>query len=64
MPGCRGVSATTVTHWRRALAVPIANEGTHRLQSEWMPERLDDDARKRLRQSLKSPERAAKIGDA
>jgi hypothetical protein len=59
-----GVCAYTVSKWRKALGVRRSNEGTHELQSAWMPERLDDEARERQRQSLKSPERGAKIGAA
>lgn len=59
-----GVCEYTVSKWRKALGVPRSNAGTHELQAAWMPERLDDDARERQRESLKSPERAAKIGAA
>jgi hypothetical protein len=59
-----GVCTLTVSKWRKALKVTRSNEGTHKLQADWMPERLDDEARERHRQSLKSPERAAKIGAA
>jgi hypothetical protein len=59
-----GVTPQTVTVWRKALGVPQANEGTSRLQADWMPERLDDAARERQRQASRSPERAAKIAAA
>jgi hypothetical protein len=41
-----------------------SNEGTHDLQAAWMPERLDDEARQKLAESLHSPERGAKIAAA
>ena len=59
-----GVCAHTVSALRKALGVQRNNDGTHELQAAWMPERLDDEARERHRQSLKSPERGAKIGAA
>jgi hypothetical protein len=58
------VSPALVSHWRRVLDVPQANEGTHRLQSEWMPERLDDEARRKHAAALRTPEHAAKISAA
>jgi hypothetical protein len=59
-----GVTPQTVTVWRKALGVPRANEGTSRLQAEWMPERLDDAARERQREACRNPERCAKIAAA
>jgi hypothetical protein len=59
-----GVSSFTVTKWRHAVGVPAVNEGTSKLHAEWMPERLDDEARRRLHKALRSPERGAKIAAA
>jgi hypothetical protein len=44
--------------------VARSNEGTHDLHAAWMPERLDDEARQKLAESLHSPERGAKIAAA
>lgn len=59
-----GVCTHTVSAWRITLGVRRSNEGTHKLQAAWMPERLNEEAREKQRQSLKSPERGAKISAA
>ena len=41
----------------RRKRVPKVSE----LQAEWMPERLDDEARERQRETCRSPERLAKV---
>ena len=60
-----GVSRHTVLKWRKALSVEKNTDGTRDLASRWAPERLlnEETTRKRM-ESLKSPERAAKIGAA
>jgi hypothetical protein len=60
-----GVSRHTVLKWRKALGVEKNTEGTRDLASRLAPETIQnaESTRKRM-ESLKSPERAAKIGAA
>jgi hypothetical protein len=60
-----GVTPQTVTVWRKLLGVEKNNEGTVDLNRRWAPERLqtEETTAKRL-ESLRSPERAAKIAAA
>jgi hypothetical protein len=59
-----GVNVNTVSLWRKALGVGRATEGSSRLHRETLAELLDGGAREKLQASLRSPERAGKIGDA
>jgi hypothetical protein len=59
-----GVSAQTVSKWRRLLDVPEYNEGTAELCRAWFPERIGEDGFAKARAAQHSPERAAKISAA
>jgi hypothetical protein len=59
-----GVSAATVSNWRRALNVPRANAGTHRLAREHFAEICTPAMREKLRASTQRPERNAKMSAA
>jgi hypothetical protein len=56
-----GVSGQTVTKWRKALGVPVTNEGTHRLRSEYFGEDWAADARRKAHAKNGDPGRRAKI---
>jgi hypothetical protein len=56
-----GVTAQTVTAWRRALDVPRGTKGTRQLHRDWTPETLSDAARQLAEAVVRSPERIAKI---
>ncbi len=56
-----GVSRQTVFKWRRALGVPAMNEGSTRLYSAYVPEKLTSEARAMSKEAMKSPEVGAKI---
>jgi hypothetical protein len=56
-----GVTAQTVTAWRKALGVPRLNEGTGRLYREYAPERLTVEARIKARKALRFPDVREKI---
>jgi hypothetical protein len=55
-----GVTAQTVTVWRKALDVPQVNEGTRRLYVDYTPERLPPDVQEAARKKASSPEANAK----
>lgn len=62
-----GVTPQTVTKWRKALDVPEYNDGTRRLHSAWMPERIPPEVHARAIANANTPEAnakkaAAKIG--
>ena len=60
-----GVSAQTVWKWRKALGVEKNTEGTIDLNRRWSPETvLNEEATRKRMESMKSPERAAKIAAA
>jgi hypothetical protein len=51
-----GITPQTVTAWRKALDVPMMNEGTSRLQLKYTPERLTPDALPKARKALRFPD--------
>jgi hypothetical protein len=55
-----GITAQTVSKWRKALDVPQVNEGTRRLYVDYAPERLPDDVRRRAVANANTPEANAK----
>ena len=55
-----GVTAQTVTVWRKALGVEQYNEGTRRLSRDWTPERLPPEVQERARTKANSPDANAK----
>lgn len=55
-----GVTSQTVTLWRRALDVPVHNEGTKRLWRDLAPDRLSREARALAAERTGSPEARAK----
>jgi hypothetical protein len=57
-------SVTTAWIWRTVLGVTRNTPGTAELNRAWFPERRDEAAMERLRASLRSPARAAKIAPA
>lgn len=62
-----GVTPQTVKVWRKALDVPPNNEGTQRLNRDWMPWRLTEEERRKAIAAMSSPQAnakksAAKIG--
>jgi hypothetical protein len=59
-----GVTAQTVTAWRKALGVPMMNEGTGRLYREYAPERLTVEARIKARKAMRFPDVREKIAAA
>lgn len=59
-----GVTAQTVSAWRKALDVPRMNEGTGRLYREYAPDRLDLHARIKARKAMRFPDVREKIAAA
>jgi len=64
-----GVGWHTVWTWRKALGIGQYNEGTLRLHSDWMPERVPPDVQARAVAKANTPEAnakkaAAKLGHA
>ena len=59
-----GVTGQTVTKWRKALGVPVTNEGTHRLRSEYTDEPWSIEARKKGQAKNGEPQRREKIAAA
>jgi len=59
-----GVTGQTVTKWRKALGVPVTNEGTHRLRSEYTEEEWSIEARRKGQAKNADPTRREKIGAA
>ncbi len=59
-----GVTGQTVTRWRKALQVPVTNEGTHRLRSEYTDEDWSIKTRKKGHAKNGDPQRRAKIAAA
>ena len=55
-----GVTAQTVTKWRKALDVEQYTEATRRLHREWMPHRLTPAERRKAVARMSSPEANAK----
>jgi hypothetical protein len=57
-----GVGRNTVWTWRKALGIDRKTKGTSELHRRWaLDTLLDEDIRRKMMGSLKSPERAAKI---
>lgn len=59
-----GVTAQTVTKWRKALGVGATNPGTHRLRSDYTAEPWAEAARQQAHARLGDPARRAKIAAA
>jgi len=59
-----GITGQTVMKWRKALGVPVTNEGTHRLRSEYFGEDWAADARRKAHAKNSDPARRAKISAA
>ncbi len=59
-----GITGQTVTKWRKALGVPVTNEGTHRLRSDYTEEPWSIEARKKAHSKNGDPDRRAKIATA
>ena len=59
-----GVTAQTVSRWRRALGVGPVTEGTHRLKSANAPQPAIAAAREKARARARDPERRARIAAA
>ncbi|MBY0528015.1 MAG: hypothetical protein K2R98_31750 [Gemmataceae bacterium] len=55
-----GVTAQTVTKWRKVIEVPQVNEGTRRLYVEYTPERLPPEVQERARAKANGPAANAK----
>jgi hypothetical protein len=58
-----GVSFGSVSTWRKALGVPVYNEGTHRVERDWAIQR-NDNRLERARESSKTPAALAKMSAA
>jgi hypothetical protein len=59
-----GVSTCTVWRWRAEIGVEQFTEGTRDLYRRWMPDKLDEEAIRKQRDSNRSPEANAKRGAA
>lgn len=59
-----GAAGDTVRKWRRALGVPLSNEGTSRLRSAYSREDWAVNARKKAQTKARDPQRRAKIAAA
>jgi hypothetical protein len=55
-----GVSTCTVWRWRAEIGVEQFTEGTRDLYRRWMPDKLDEEAIRKQRESNRSPEANAK----
>jgi hypothetical protein len=55
-----GVAPQTVSKWRKAIGVPMTNEGTRRLHVEYIQERLPPEVQERARAKANSPAANAK----
>jgi hypothetical protein len=59
-----GVTAQTVSKWRKALGVGLTNAGTHRLRSDYTREPWAARARRKAVAKARDPDRRAKIAAA
>jgi hypothetical protein len=59
-----GVTAQTVSKWRKALGVGLTNDGTHRLRSDYTREPWAVRARRKAVGKARDPDRRRKIAEA